>query len=72
MAVCEKTFNIYGGEPYQDQFTLIPPTEPVPLEEAQLFSCRGTPIRSPRESKGEQADVTILSEGDCCGPGECC
>ena len=72
MAVCDKTFNIYARDPYKDQFTLIPPTEPVPLDEAKPFSCHGTPIRSPRESKGEQADVTILPASDCCGPDDCC
>jgi hypothetical protein len=71
MAVCDKTFNLYAKDPYKNQFTLIPPTEPVPLDEAKPFSCHGTPIRSPRESKGEQADVTILPASDCCGPGDC-
>ena len=72
MAVCDKTFNIYARDPYKDQFTLIPPAEPVPLDEAKPFSCHGAPIRSPRESKREQADVTILPSNDCCGPGDCC
>jgi arsenite methyltransferase len=72
IAVCDKTFNIYSKNPYKDQFTFIPPTQPVPLDEAKPFSCHGAPIRLPQESKGEQTDMTILPSSDCCGPGDCC
>lgn len=71
MAVCEKTFSIYTRSPYADQITPIEPTTPVSAENAEPFSCRGTPIRSPRETKGEKSSLTILPE-DCCGPESCC
>lgn len=72
MAVCDKTFNIYSQEPYKNQFTVINPAQPVPLEQAQPFSCKGAPIRPVSETKAEQSDLTIMPGGDCCGTSGCC
>ena len=71
MAVCDKTFRIYNRAPYTDQITPVAPTEEVPLDAAQEFSCLGSPIRDPRETKGQNS-LTILPEGDCCGTSDCC
>ncbi|HUG94012.1 MAG TPA: methyltransferase domain-containing protein [Planctomycetaceae bacterium] len=72
MAVCDKTFQIYTRPPYAAQIIAVPPLAPVPLAEAEPFSCRGTPVRSPRETKAGPLPVLRLPAGECCGPSECC
>jgi len=72
MAVCDKTYHIYSREPYADQIEPVPPHDEVPLSEAEEFDCRRTATRHPRETKGQQAELTLLPEDDCCGPEECC
>ena len=73
MAVCDKTFSIYTRPPYADHVDAVPPHEAVPLEAAQQFSCQGSPLRSPRETKGGAERLTLLPSEDCCGPsGDCC
>lgn len=72
MAVCDKTFQIYGKEPYKDQMTLVEPIENIDLENAKEFDCRRTAKRQPRETKGLEYDLTDLS-GEICGDGgDCC
>lgn len=71
-AVCDKTFQIYGREPYREHFELIEPLEEIPLEEAAPFDCVGSRERRPRETKGEDYDLTTEAAGDCCGPDGCC
>ncbi|MDP6444255.1 MAG: methyltransferase domain-containing protein [Pirellulaceae bacterium] len=71
-AVCRKTFELYGKAPYADQFVLIPPQQEVSPASAQPFDCHRGTIRDPRDSKStEQNELTMLPEGDCCGP-DCC
>ncbi len=71
-AVCDKFYQIYGKEPYADQFDLVEPQEDIPLEKADLFDCSFTRERHPRETKGMDYDVTTEAS-DCCEPdGECC
>lgn len=70
MAVCEKTFNLlkrtYGG-----QMIFIEPRETVETEEP--FHCRKMARRNPRQSKGQDYDVTTEAAGECCAPGsDCC
>jgi len=74
MAVCDKTFDIYTNAPYAEQMTALPPQTLVPLEDATPFSCKGSPVRSPKETKGEQPSMTILPDGDCCSgtDSDCC
>jgi len=73
MAVCDKTYQIYGREPYADQIELIQPHDSIPLEDAAPFDCTGTALRPPSKTKGRRdASLTVLPEGDCCGPTECC
>lgn len=72
MAVCDKTFRLYSTAPYAESITPIPPAENIPLDQAEDFDCLGSPRRPPRETKKQNASFTILPEGDCCGPSDCC
>lgn len=72
MAVCDKTFHIYNSAPYADEIIPVPPRELIPLEDAPPFPCEGSSVRSPQETKGDRSSVTVMPEGDCCGPGNCC
>ncbi len=72
-AVCEKNFAIYTRPPYAAQVTPVEPHELPPIEEAVEFDCHGSPVRSPRETKGRAKQLTVLPQGDCCEPdGDCC
>lgn len=71
MAVCEKTFGIYTREPYASSIVPIPPTEDVPLAEAQPFACTGEPLRDPRESKQRAQELSTPSS-TCSPGGKCC
>ena len=71
-AVCDKTFRIYGREPYRDHFELVAPLQEVPLETAAPFACDGDRLRHPRETKGEDYDVTTEATDACGGPDGCC
>jgi len=71
MAVCDKTFQIYSGEPYNDEVLLIPPKEEIPIEEAESFNCNKNACRHPRETKGLDYHVTERSNAPACGP-DCC
>jgi len=70
-AVCDKTFNLYQREPYRSSFEFVEPLEEVPLEAAQPFDCSRTALRHPRETKGQDYQVTTEAEA-CCAPGNCC
>lgn len=73
-AVCDKTFQIYKKAPYADFFEFVEPHEEVSLERAkefEPFNCEGIRERHPRETKGQDYDVTTAAS-DCCEPGECC
>ncbi len=70
-AVCDKTFQIYSREPYHDHFEFIEPLDTIPIEEAAPFDCSRTAPRHPKETKGEDYDLTTAGS-DCCDPGDCC
>ena len=71
-AVCDKTFKIYGREPYREHFDFIEPRESIALEDAGPFDCAGTRPRDPKETKGHGYRVTTEAS-DCCAPGgDCC
>ncbi len=70
-AVCDKTFQLYGQEPYRSSFELVAPLAAVPLEAAQPFDCSRTALRHPKETKGQDYQVTTEA-GACCAPGNCC
>lgn len=70
-AVCDKTRRLYSSEPYADLFDFVEPLEAVPLEKAGPFDCSRTPLRHPRETKGQ--DYRATSEPvACCEPGDGC
>ncbi len=71
IAVCDKTYEIFSKSPYQDQFTLIPPREEIPLEKAGVFDCSHDNRRHPHETKGMDYKVTQTSP-NACGPGSNC
>ncbi|MBZ0110887.1 MAG: methyltransferase domain-containing protein [Thermoanaerobaculia bacterium] len=71
-AVCDKTFQIYGREPYREHFDLVEPRVEIPLAEAETFDCSRTAERHPRESKGQDYELTRAGDEACCGPEGCC
>lgn len=72
-AVCDKTYKIYRREPYREHFDFVEPREEIPLEDAEPFDCSGTRIRHPKETKGEDFDLTTAEpEGDACATDDCC
>jgi hypothetical protein len=73
MAVCDKTFQIYMSEPYKQDIEPIEPYEDIPLSEAAAFDCRRDAVRSPRETKGLEYNVTETTDASYCSPdGNCC
>lgn len=72
MAVCDKTFRLLTREPYTGMFEPLEPREAVSLEKASAFDCRRSARRHPRETKGQDYDVTTEAESPCCGPDESC
>lgn len=76
MAVCDKTYKlmINPNGPYAKQIIGIEPNEPVPADQALPFDCAAAAIRDPRQTKGQDYDVTQTNPGDCCtgDNGSCC
>lgn len=72
MAVCDKTFHIFQGDPYSDSIAPVRPRIDVPLEEAPPFDCRPRSVRNPSETKGDGYDETTEPGENACGPGDCC
>jgi arsenite methyltransferase len=70
-AVCDKTYNIYRKAPYSTSFEFIEPLRPIPIEEAQPFDCSRTSLRHPKETKGQDYNVTT-DASQCCDGGTCC
>ncbi|MEM1206387.1 MAG: methyltransferase domain-containing protein [Acidobacteriota bacterium] len=71
-AVCDKTYGIYGREPYRQSFELIDPREDIPLDQAAPFDCSRTPLRDPRETKGADYDATTGAGATCTPGSDCC
>ncbi len=66
-ALCDKTYNLFQKPPYAGCFIPVDPHEEIPLEEAADFDCaRPFPLRHPRESKGQDYDVTTEASSCCC------
>ncbi len=70
-AVCDKTYNLYRKAPYQEFFEFVDPIVDVPLAEAKPFDCPRTALRRPKETKGQDYDVTAEANNQCCDGG-CC
>ena len=71
-AVCDKTYQIYGREPYAEQFEFVDPLELIALEDAEPFDCSRAVSRHPSETKGLDYDVSTEASGSVCGPEGCC
>ena len=71
-AVCDKTYNLYKKSPYRDFFEFVDPIVDVPLAEAKPFDCSRTSLRHPKESKGQDYNVTTEANNQCCDGGSCC
>jgi SAM-dependent methyltransferase len=69
-AVCDKTYNIYRKGPYSDSFEFIEPLTPIPLDEAKPFDCSRTSLRLPKETKGQDYNLTT-DASQCCDGGTC-
>lgn len=73
MAVCDKTCQLLQRVPYAGMFDTIEPLESIPLTEAVSFDCRRSKLRDPRETKGQDYQVTADGAGPCCeSDGNCC
>ncbi len=70
-AVCDKTYNLYKKAPYREFFEFVDPIVDVPLVEAKPFNCSRTPLRHPKETKGQDYDVTTEANNKCCDGGSC-
>ena len=72
VAVCQKTFRILTGSAYGDQVIPILPLVAVDPTAEIPYDCTRTVSRHPRESKGLEYDLTAVSDGACCAPGQSC
>jgi arsenite methyltransferase len=70
-AVCDKTYNLYKKVPYRQFFEFVDPIVDVPLADAKPFDCSRTTLRHPKDTKGQDYDVTTVSN-TCCDGGSCC
>jgi len=70
-AVCDKTYSLFRKAPYADAFEFVEPLTNVPLEQANPFDCAGMRLRRPKETKGQDYDVTTEAS-QCCDGGSCC
>jgi ubiquinone/menaquinone biosynthesis C-methylase UbiE len=70
-AVCDKTYNIYRKAPYAASFEFIEPLTPIPVDEAKPFDCSRTSLRNPKETKGQDYNITT-DASQCCDGGTCC
>ncbi len=71
-AVCDKTYNLYKKAPYREFFEFVDPLVDVPLADAKPFACSRTALRHPKETKGQDYDVTTEAESKCRDGGRCC
>ena len=71
-AVCDKTYNLYRKPPYAEHFEHVDPILEVPLSEAKPFDCSRTSLRNPKETKGQDYNITTDANSTCCDGGNCC
>jgi arsenite methyltransferase len=71
-AVCDKTYNLYNKAPYREFFEFVDPLVDVPLANAKPFDCSRTAQRHPKETKGQDYNVTTDANSKCCDGGSCC
>ena len=71
-AVCDKTYNLYKKAPYREFFEFVDPLNEIPLADAKPFDCSRTSLRHPKETKGQNYNVTTEANSQCCDGGSCC
>jgi arsenite methyltransferase len=68
IAVCEKTYRLLTSQPYASEVLGIEPWQPVAVEKAAPFPCRGgTMRRDPRVTKGFDSPPPEPVQEGCCG-----
>lgn len=74
VAVCRKTFDILTKEPYAQHFYALKSYTEVKEEDAKAFPCTAKVLlRHPKETKGEDYNLTTYSEEGVCDPySGCC
>jgi ubiquinone/menaquinone biosynthesis C-methylase UbiE len=70
-AVCGKSYQMYSRAPYAACLTPVSPYTEVSDAQARSFDSKGSPIRSPRVTKGVGYRTTQLPTAPCCGTNEC-
>jgi ubiquinone/menaquinone biosynthesis C-methylase UbiE len=70
-AVCDKTYNLYRKAPYLQFFEFVEPLNDIPLADAKPFDCSHTARRHPKETKGQDYNITTEASV-CCDGGGCC
>ena len=70
-AICDKTYNLYNRAPYREFFEFVDPIIDVPLAEAKPFDCSRTPLRHPKETKGQNYNATTEANRKCCDSASC-
>jgi SAM-dependent methyltransferase len=68
MAVCDKTYHIYTNpsSPYAQDIIAVPPYTDIPIDIAAEFDCCHTITRHPKETKGEDYQVTSTNQNSSC------
>lgn len=72
VAVCDKTYHLLTGGPYEGQTIGVEAYDAPTLEDAIPFDCSRTALRHPKETKGEDYKVTAAPGDEACGPEGCC
>ena len=70
-AVCDKTYNLYRKGPYREFFEFVEPLNEIALADAKPFDCSHIARRHPKETKGQDYNVTT-EPSSCCDGGGCC
>jgi len=71
-AVCRKTYEIMTREPYASETQGIAPLIAVAPERAEPFTCDGTRLRAPAETKRGVVREDVAPGTSSCEPGSCC
>jgi len=72
-AMCAKTFALFSHPPYQDQFILVEPAEPISSCAASPWDYARAALRHPSETKGGMARLaTTATSENCCAPASEC
>jgi len=70
-AVCDKTYQLYKKEPYNQFFAFVDPPPSERVEPARPFDVSAPRLRHPQATKGQEYKAT--TEGSqCCDAGDCC